>query len=490
MLYHIRCTYFPLAQTLCSLHFLSPLQIVTTLAVALGPLATGLGKGYSSPALLSMQDESTMNNTMGAMPFVITQEEGSWVASLSLLGAFFGGIPGGFAMRFGRKSILKVVALPFALCWMLTAFASSVYMVYASSFLCGICSAIISLVTPVYISEIAHPQIRGCLCSMAKLAAHMGMLLSFIIGGYVNWRQLAFIASAAPLALFCVAFAIPETPSFLLYTGSDEEAVRNYAWLNSGEDVTQQMQTMKENIQDIKQEDMTTCYKEWRRDLVRPVLITCGLMVFQKFSGANAFQFYAVPILSEAFVGIDPYGAAVVVSLLQIIAGMVSSLLIDTAGRLPLLIISNFLMSAALAGFGTFLYVTGNENYSSGYDWIPLFCCLIFQVAFSLGISPISWIYIGELFPLKHRGLGAIANSVSYACSFASVKTFVDFQQNLGLHGAFWLYSGISVIGLLFTIALVPETKGEKIQEMRKKYEFQEKYTPIRENETGTKLIT
>lgn len=465
------------------------MQILATLIVALGPLATGLGKGYSSPAIVSMQDEEALNGTMRHMAFVITEEQGSWVASLSLLGAFFGGIPGAIAMKFGRQKVILVVSLPFSLFWMLTVFANSVYMVYASSFLCGVCSAVISLVTPVYISEIAHPEIRGCLCSVAKLAAHVGMLLSFLIGGYVNWRQLAMVASIAPAVLFAAVWAIPETPSYLLYKCKDREAENSFAWLNPGEDISQELQTMKDNIKEMKEEDIMSCYKEWRRDLIKPVLITCGMMVFQKFSGATAFNFYAVPILDEAFVGINPYSAAVVVGLLQILAGMVSSILIDIVGRLPLLIVSNFFMSAALAGFGTFLYFADGDGFAGIWDWIPMTFTLIFQVAFSLGISPISWLYIGELFPLKHRGLGAIANSVSYACSFISVKTFVDFKYYLGLHGSFWVYSGISVIGLIFTLTLVPETKGKNLHEMQKKYTQEEKYTSLREKDIVNKLI-
>ena len=463
--------------------------MLATLIVALGPLATGLGKGYSSPAVVSMQDVDSLNGTMQHMAFVINQDQGSWVASLSLLGAFFGGIPGGFAMRFGRQRVILAVSLPFSLFWMLTVFANSVYMVYASSFLCGVCSAVISLVTPVYISEIAHPDIRGCLCSVAKLAAHVGMLLSFMIGGYVDWRQLAMVASIVPAVLFVAVWAIPETPSYLLYRCKDREAENAFAWFNPGEDVSAEMQTMKDNIKEMNEEEAMSCYKEWRRDLIRPVLITCGMMVFQKFSGATAFNFYAVPILSEAFVGINPYNAAVVVGLLQILAGMVSSILIDIVGRLPLLVISNFFMSAALAGFGTFLYIAGGiENGVEGmWDWIPMTCALIFQVAFSLGISPISWLYIGELFPLKHRGLGAIANSVSYACSFISVKTFVDFKRILGLHGSFWLYSGFSVIGLIFTLTLVPETKGKNLHEMQKKYNPNDKL--VHEKDIENKLI-
>lgn len=459
------------------------------MVVSLGPLATGLGKGYSSPALASMQLPISTNETHSS-DFSITPEEGSWIASLSLLGAFFGGLPGGLAMKLGRKRTLFMVAFPFSLFWLLTVFATCVQMVYASSFLCGICSAIVSLVTPVYISEIAHPDIRGGLCSVAKLSTNVGMLLSFMLGVYLDWRKLAIVASIAPALLFACVLIIPETPSYLLYRNRESEARASLEWLRGGQDISRELATMKANIDAMREQEIISWYKELRRDLIKPILITCGLMVFQKFSGANAFNFYAVPILSQAFVGIDPYSAAVVVGLLQILAGMISSILIDTAGRLPLLIVSNILMSAALAGFGTYVYVTEGREFSGvGTDWIPLTCALIFQVAFALGISPVAWLYIGELFPLKHRGLGAIANSVSYACSFASVKTFVDFQLLLGLHGSFWLYSGISIIGLIFTISLVPETKGRGLEEMEQKYTPTEKYTPIYEESTSNKLI-
>lgn len=102
---------------------------------------------------------------------------------------------------------------------------------------------------------------------------------------------------------------------------------------------------------------------------------------------------------------------------------------------------------------------------------VPLLCVLAFTVAFSLGISPISWLLVAELFPLEHRGLGtAMATSFSYLCAFVGVKTFVDFQDLFGLHGAFWLYAALSVCGLCFVVCLVPETKGQNLIEMNPKH--------------------
>lgn len=221
--------------------------------------------------------------------------------------------------------------------------------------------------------------------------------------------------------------------------------------------------------------------------LWKPALTTCGLMFFQRFSGANAFNFYAVSIFRQTFGGMNPHGAAVAVCFVQLLASLLSGLLIDTVGRIPLLIASSVFMSLALAGFGSCAYYVSHQRlkFTSNnlgtlaltpamggeHDWIPLLCVLIFTIAFSLGISPISSLLSSELFPLEYRALGSsMAMSFSYACAFIGVKTFVDFQEWLGLHGAFWLYAAISMAGLSFVICFVPETKGKDMDEMNPKY--------------------
>lgn len=95
-------------------------------------------------------------------------------------------------------------------------------------------------------------------------------------------------------------------------------------------------------------------------------------------------------------------------------------------------------MTLALASFGSYIYyeqtnklltIENQEGLVGNTDWIPLLCVIVFTVAFSLGISPISWLLVGELFPLEYRGIGSsIATSFSYFCAFLGVKTFVDFQ--------------------------------------------------------------
>lgn len=311
--------------------FLSPHpslpQIIAALAISLGPIAAGLAKGYSSPAIDSLQYSPLKNGSYGS--FEVSDQSASWLASLSLLGALFGGMFGGLAMQFGRKRVLAVMSLPFSMFWVVTVFAQSIETMFLTSFFAGFCVSIISMVTQVYVSEIASPDIRGFLSAIQKVAGHVGFLLSFSLGAYLNWRQLAMLVAVAPIMLFLTVIYIPETPSYLVLKGRDEEAYTALQFLrgpNSCVDV--ELETIRSNIriargggtnaEDINGSPMSTRKNRFKlhgftvtsgRDclivlgnsikslgdkikaglrnarLIRPILITCGLMVFQRFTG-------------------------------------------------------------------------------------------------------------------------------------------------------------------------------------------------------------
>lgn len=452
-------------------------QILAALVVSLGPFAAGLSKGYMSPAIASMQESAAHNGS-----FTVSDQQASWIASLSLLGAFIGGILGGMAMKLGRRSVLIATALPYTLAWLATALSNSVHMISAASFCGGMLICAINMTTQVYVTEIAVPEIRGCLSSVLKILSQIGILISFSVGAYLNWCQLALMVAATPILLFFALFFIPETPSSLLLRGREQEAEESLQWLRGPEaDIRQELATIRTNILASKQYNGADTKLKilLSKRLTRPVLITCGLMFFQKFTGANLFNFYAVKMFKKTFRTMSPHGGAISTSVAQLLASCLSGMLIDNVGRLPLLMISGFLMSIALAGFGSYAYyedVFRNtadlvKTEPGSHDWIPLLCVLTFTIAFSLGISPISSLLIGELFPLEYRSTGsALATSFSHLCGFVNVKTAADFQDHIGLYGLFWMYAGISVLCLLFVILFVPETKGREIDEMDPKY--------------------
>ena len=131
-------------------------QIVAAIALSFGPFSVGLGKGYTSPALASLQstahNQTTRFVTKPSAIFpklTITEQQGSWIASLSLLGALFGGLCAGLLIKHGRRRTIIYMSIPLAISWALTMFASSVEMIYATACSAGFCSAIIQLATQV-----------------------------------------------------------------------------------------------------------------------------------------------------------------------------------------------------------------------------------------------------------------------------------------------------------------------------------------------------
>lgn len=242
------------------------------------------------------------------------------MASLSLLGALFGGLFGGLAMQHGRKKILAIMSIPFSLSWILTVFAKSVETMFVTAFLGGFCCSIVSMVTQVYISEISSPEIRGFLSAIQKIAGYLGILISYTLGAYLDWRQLAMLVSVAPMMLFITVIYVPETPSFLILKGHDDEAYRSLQWLRGpNKNVELELETIRSNIRTSKlftnNNQLTSLggrfqtitsngfmnrtsicgvysnIKSVLRNvrLVKPVLITCGLMVFQRFTGNYLF---------------------------------------------------------------------------------------------------------------------------------------------------------------------------------------------------------
>lgn len=433
-------------------------QVLAAVAVSLGPFAAGLGKGYSSPAIASLQQRD--NDA-----FPVNGQQASWLASLSLLGALFGAPLGGAAVRWGRRRTLVFAGIPLSVCWILVAFATSVEVMGFAAFVSGFLVAIVQLAAQVYVSEISAPSVRGGLSALLKVAGHVGVLVAFAAGAVLDWRQLAGLIAFAPGAMCVAVWRLPESPGWLVLRGCDQEAEQALQWLRGRTvDLHVELGTLKTHV---LSRAVPSSPLILLRTLRGPTLIACGLMFFQRFSGANAFNFYVVTVFRQTFDGTNPHSAAIAVAIVQLLSALLSGLLVDRVGRLPLLVGSSVLMSLALASFGSFAYYEdAHRGAIPQLDWIPLLCVLVFTVAFSLGISPISHLLVSELFPLEHRGLGtALATAFSYLCAFIGVKTFVDFQELLGLHGAFWLYAAISVCGLCFVVCCVPETKGRDLND-------------------------
>lgn len=155
---------------------------------------------------------------------------------------------------------------------------------------------------------------------------------------------------------------------------------------------------------------------------------------------------------------------------MQVIATFVSVLVVDRLGRRILLLASALVMALSTVGLGVYFFLQQRDGQAAVDDigWLPVSCLCVFIIMFSIGFGPVPWLMMGELFAADVKGVaGSIAGTTNWLLAFVVTKTFVNLKAALGNGETFWLFSGITVIGLVFVFFFVPETKGKSLNEIQ-----------------------
>ncbi|XP_046976880.1 facilitated trehalose transporter Tret1-like isoform X1 [Vanessa cardui] len=437
-------------------------QIFAAFAVSMGSLIVGFSSGYTSPALPSM------NRTL-----TITNEENSWIGGLMPLAALVGGIAGGPLIEYiGRRLTIMCTALPFFLGWMLIANAMNVYMVLAGRALCGVCVGIGSLAFPVYLGETIQPEVRGALGLLPTAFGNTGILLAFFAGTYLNWSHLAFLGAALPVPFFLLMILTPETPRWYVTKGRAEDARKALQWLR-GKNINIDKE-MRDLTRSQAESDLTSTGNAFgqlfSRKYLPAVLISLGLMLFQQLSGINAVIFYASTIFQMAGSSLDENLCSIIIGIVNFVSTFIATAIIDRLGRKMLLYISSVSMIVTLVALGSYFYVREVGTDVSSYGWLPLACLVIYVLGFSIGFGPIPWLMLGEILPSRIRGTAAsMATGFNWTCTFIVTKSFHNIIAAINMYGTVWLFAVLCVIGLLFVVFFVPETRGKSLEEIEKK---------------------
>ncbi|XP_017020081.1 facilitated trehalose transporter Tret1 isoform X1 [Drosophila kikkawai] len=441
-------------------------QVLAALSVSLGSLVVGFVSAYTSPALVSMTNPNITD-------FTVTPQAASWVGGIMPLAGLAGGIAGGpFIEYLGRRNTILATAVPFIVSWLLIACAVNIAMVLAGRFLAGFCVGIASLSLPVYLGETVQPEVRGTLGLLPTAFGNIGILLCFVAGTYIDWSMLAYLGASLPVPFLVLMFLIPETPRWFVSRGREERARKALVWLRGKEaDVEPELKGLMRSQADAdRQATQNTMLELLKRNNLKPLSISLGLMFFQQMSGINAVIFYTVQIFKDAGSTIDGNVCTIIVGIVNFMATFIATLLIDRAGRKILLYVSNIAMILTLFVLGGFFYCKANGTDVSHLGWLPLSCFVIYILGFSLGFGPIPWLMMGEILPAKIRGSAAsVATAFNWSCTFVVTKTFQDMIDFMGAHGAFWLFGAICFVGLFFVIIYVPETQGKTLEDIERK---------------------
>ncbi|XP_072752944.1 facilitated trehalose transporter Tret1 isoform X2 [Anoplolepis gracilipes] len=445
-------------------------QILAALSVSLGSMQIGYSSSYTSPALVSMRDNTTTS-------FEVTTQMSMWIGSIMPLSALFGGIAGGPLIEYiGRRNTILATAFPFIGAWVLISMAENVPMVLVGRALCGFGVGVASLALPVYLGETIQADVRGTLGLMPTAFGNTGILLCFTAGMYLDWRNLALLGASLPIPFLILMFTIPETPRWHISKGKSKMARKSLQWLRGKTaDITEELSMIEKIHQEyleIERNSSQSTFSElMKRNNLKPLLISLGLMLFQQMSGINAVIFYTVQIFKDAGSTIDENLSTIIIGIVNFIATFVAAAVIDRLGRKMLMYISAVSMAVTLFALGGFFYAKSLDMDVDAFGWLPLVSLIVYVIGFSLGFGPIPWLMMGEILPAKIRGSAAsIATGFNWTCTFIVTKTFQDVIQLIGAHGTFWLFGAIVTAGLVFVIVSVPETSGRSLEEIEKRF--------------------
>ncbi|KAJ8960112.1 hypothetical protein NQ317_005750 [Molorchus minor] len=209
------------------------------------------------------------------------------------------------------------------------------------------------------------------------------------------------------------------------------------------------------------------------------VFMILGLRGVQQLSGTTAIIFYCKTIFDQAKEFISPSISTIIYFGVQLIMSAVSSFIVDISGRRPLLIISTIGTAITLCINGTYLYFDKcTQVDTSGFEFVPIVALLCFVVVFSIGLQTIPLLIMGEMFPTNVKAFALCWMDIYYSVIVIVIsKVFHWSNETYGMHVPFYTFTGCCVIGLIFIVLCVPETKGKTLEDIQLELRGEHKMT-------------
>uniref|UniRef100_A0AAV1VIS7 Hexose transporter 1 n=1 Tax=Peronospora matthiolae TaxID=2874970 RepID=A0AAV1VIS7_9STRA len=447
--------------------------------------------GYTFPLLLScgvalmsaFQFGYNTGVTGGVNPDIIFpgHSDMQWAICVSIfaIGGPIGSLTAGqVSAALGRKKALLVDSFLFIIAGAMMALSVNIYALILGRFLVGFASGTVSVVVPLYLGELAPPNLRGALGTGYQLFMVIGVLvaglLAFSFSGESDgltqpgWRFLFGFTAIPGILQLALASLLTESPRWLLTKNRPKEAADILRRLRGSNDVYEEIDSIC-SASDNESGANTGIWAVLTDKSVRfPLVAAVVLQISQQFSGINAVMFYASSFFKN--VGLkDPLVGATLVYTVNVIATGVALVLMDTAGRRPLLIYSatGMIVSSVVLTLGLMDALPFASMVSVG----GVMCFVWF---FEIGLGPIPWLIVAEMFPAKPRPTAmSIATMVNWLCSFLVGLLFPTMQSTLGQYT--FVPFGISLcLALAFIFKYVPETKGKTIQEIQEELQMKQ----------------
>jgi SP family arabinose:H+ symporter-like MFS transporter len=408
-----------------------------------------------------------------------------WIVSSALVGCLIGATIAGFlADRFGRKKVMLLAAVLFVLCSVGSAMPTLPWHLVLARIIGGTGIGIASMLSPMYIAEIAPARLRGALVSTYQLAITIGIVMAFFSNYALAflarnnaamygtglwqwifvaevWRGMLLVGVVPAVFLLGLLFFIPESPRWLMKQGRSDAALRILTRVSGHEQAACEMRDIEATLR-LETGSL--------RQLLEPGVQTAlwiGILLpfFSQLCGINVIIYYGPKVLEAGHLSKD---AAL---LFQVILGCVNTVFtlaamftVDRLGRKPLLLVG-------IAGVGLMLFLAGLMFAVSAPPAAMLAVFACYLACFSFSYGPVCWIILAEIFPtaIRGRAMSISVFSLWTACNLVAL-TFPTALAAYGASWTFWLFGLTTPLAIFYVLTRIPETKGKSLEQIERQF--------------------
>lgn len=442
--------------------------------------------------LLFGYDTAVISGTIDAVvaQFRLDVMQQGWYVGSALVGSIGGvAVAGILSDRLGRRPTLCLSAVLFTLSALFCAVAPDFSLLVGARILGGIGIGVVSVVAPVYISEISVTRYRGALVSLYQLAITVGFLAAYVVNYLLlhyshtahfsqsglqlvfadeAWRGMLGMELVPALLFFCVLFAIPESPRWLILRRRDDCAAKVLSRIYPrGADVMRQMEDTRSTLAGADK-------SEWRQllepGILKAVLIGVCIALLGQFMGVNAVLYYGPSIFRDAGMP-DPLFCQVLVGVVNMLTTVLALFIIDRVGRHKLIYygVSGMIVSLIMIA----LYFAFHASWGLGVGFLLTFF-LLYVFCCAVSISAVVFVLLSEMYPNSVRGLAmSIAGFALWIGTYLIGQLTPWMLATLTPAGTFLLFSVMCVPYLLIMWRCVPETAGMSLEDIERYWKRQ-----------------
>uniref|UniRef100_A0A7S1APB2 Hexose transporter 1 n=1 Tax=Noctiluca scintillans TaxID=2966 RepID=A0A7S1APB2_NOCSC len=401
------------------------------------------------------------------------------IVSATVLFAIVGSVLGGpLNSRVGRKKSTLIASILFAVGAAGFSFSSTTTELIVLRSVLGVAVGLASQGTPMYVAETAPAHLRGALTSSFNFSINCGQVIACVVAGSLchvpeGWRWMMTLAGVPAVVQFVGMLFLPESPRWFAEKGRREEALAVLVKLRKDPHKARvELDYILAEL-DVYSQQTASTTKASMVAFRKELLLGCGLLGIQAFTGINTVMYYSSSILKMAGMGESQaiWGAVLPAFGNASVAGF-SMLIVERTGRRSIALFSLFWIAVTLVLMSLSFHVQHTPALH-GYGGICVLVCMMgYIVAFAIGMSPVPWIVNSEIYPLQYRSVGtSAATMLNWTSNFIVSMTFLSVCKAIQPEGAFLLYAGVSLFGFFFVYFLLPETGGKTLEEVQALFE-------------------